>query len=173
MNGMLYSTADTRALVELLAALKFDPSRRAVIDGREVELGEASIGKSVTALNDNLLVRVDQEIEVNHLEPRADFQFAVNPSSTKLRLGERMQITVAPKEETTAPLARLFLPGNLALLKGGANAQTAYLPVQGKELTVDAVAVRLGRGKLFVSIHDMYDAAKVGTIPGIEITVSG
>jgi hypothetical protein len=45
------------------------------------------------------------------------------------------------------------------------------LPVEQKELTVDAVAVRPGRAKLFVSVHDMYDAEKVGTIPGIKISV--
>jgi len=171
INGMLYSTADTRALVELLASLRFDPAARAVIDGKEVALGDLSTGHEVTSLSDNLMVRLDEEIEINHLEPRADFQFAVKPSSSDLRLGERIQITITPKEQSIAPLARLFLPGNLALLKGGANAQTAYLPIERKELTVDAVAIRPGRGKLFVSVHDMYDAEKVGTIPGIEIRV--
>lgn len=172
VNGMLYSTADTRALVELLAALKFDPSTRAIIDGQEVALGDVTIGKQVTALQNNLMVRMDEEIEINHLEPRADFQFAVQPSKTRLKLGERIQITITPKEKTIAPLARLFLPGNLALLKGGANAQTAHLPVERQELVVDAVAVRSGRGKLYVAVHDMYDADKVGVAPGIEIIVA-
>jgi hypothetical protein len=186
VNGMLYSTADTRALVELLAALVPPVSggdkrggTRAVIDGQEVALSDpsassgqgVSIGKEVTALSDNLVVRVDEEIEINHLEPRADFQFAIKPTKTKLALGERIQITVTPKEQTIAPLARLFLPGNLALLKGGANAQTAHLPIERQELVVDAVAVRLGCGKLYISVHDMYDAGKVGTAPGIEISV--
>jgi hypothetical protein len=171
INGMLYSTADTRALVELLASLKFDPATKAVIDGKEVALGEVALGQEVTAMSDNLIVRLDEEIEINHLEPRADFQFSVKPSKTRLKVGERIQITVIPKEETIAPLARLFLPGNLALLKGGANAQTAYLPIEKKELTVDAVAVRPGQGKLYVSVHDMYDAEKIGTIPGMEFTV--
>jgi hypothetical protein len=168
---MLYSTADTRALVELLASLKFDPATRAVIDGQEVQLGEVTIGQEITALNDNLVVRLDEEIEINHLEPRADFQFSVKPSKTRLAVGERIQITVTPKEQTIAPLVRLFLPGNLALLKGGANAQTAYLPVEQKKLTVDAVAVRPGQGKLYVAVHDMYDAGKIGTAPGIKISV--
>jgi hypothetical protein len=171
VNGMLYSTADTRALVELLASLKFDRATRAVIDGQEVALGDVSMGRQVTALSDNLIVRADEEIEINHLEPRADFQFEVKPTKTRLAVGERIQITVTPKEQTIAPLARLFLPGNLALLKGGANAQTAHLPIEQKDLTVDAVAVRPGRGKLYVSVHDMYDADKVGTVPGIEINV--
>jgi hypothetical protein len=178
VNGMLYSTADTRALVELLASLKFDKATRAVIDGQDVALGEVSIGREVIALSDNLIVRVDEEIEINHLEPRADFQFAVSlkaagePTRTRLNLGERIQITVTPKEQTIAPLARLFLPGNLALLKGGANAQTAHLPIEKTELVVDAIAVRPGRGRLYVSVHDMYDADKCGTAPGIEINVT-
>lgn len=172
VNGMLYSTADTRALVQLLDSLKFDPAARAIIDGEEVGLGEATMGQEVTALSDRLIVRVDEEVEIDHLEPRADFQFNVKPSDTHLQLGQRMQITVTPKEETIAPLVRLFLPGNLALLKGGANAQTAYLPIERKALTVDAVAVRPGQGQLHVSVHDMYDAGKVGTIPGIEIVVA-
>ena len=179
IDGMLYSTADTRALVELLAALNLNPAARAVIDGQIVDLDDlstgsgrgVSIGKEVTALSDNLIARVDAAIEINHLEPRADFKFAVKPSKTKMAVGERIQITVTPKETTIAPLARLFLPGNLALLKGGANAQTAYLPIEQKDLTVDAVAVRPGRGKLFVSVHDMYDAGKIGVAPAIEITV--
>lgn len=172
VNGMLYSTADTRALVELLAALKFDPATRAIIDGQEVALGDVTIGKQVTALQNNLMVRVDEEIEINHLEPRADFQFAVQPSKTHIKLGERIQIAVTPHERTIAPLVRLFLPGNLALLKGGANAQTAHLPIEHQALVVDAVAVRPGRGKLYVSVHDMYDADKVGVAPGIEIIVA-
>lgn len=171
VNGMLYSTADTRALVELLASLKFDPSTRAIIDSKEVTLGDVALGKRVTALNDNLMVRVDGDIELNHLEPRADFKFTLTPKKRELKVGERTQITITPKEQTIAPLARLFLPGNLALLKAGANAQTAYLPIESKELTVDVVAVRPGKGKLYVSVHDMYDAEKVGTSPGVEMRV--
>jgi hypothetical protein len=171
VDGMLYSTADTRALVELLAGLGFRATDTALIDGREVPLREVTVGKEVTARTDNLIVRVDQQIEINHLEPRADFRFGVKPSKKRLKLGERIQITVTPKESSIAPLVRLYLPGCLALLKGGANAQTAHLPVEQDELVVDAVAVRSGRGKLYVTVHDMYDADKIGTAPGIEIQV--
>jgi hypothetical protein len=171
VDGMLYSTADTRALVELLAGLGFRAGDTALIDGREVPLREVSVGKEVTARTDNLIVRVDEVIEINHLEPRADFRFSVKPSKTRLKLGERIQITVTPKESSIAPLVRLYLPGCLTLLKGGANAQTAHLPVEQDELVVDAVAVRSGRGKLYVTVHDMYDADKVGTAPGLEIRV--
>jgi hypothetical protein len=171
VDGMLYSTADTRALVELLAGLGFRAGDTALIDGREVPLREISVGKEVTARTDNLIVRVDEQIEIDHLAPRADFRFRVKPGKVRLKLGERIQITVMPRETSIAPLVRLYLPGCLALLKGGANAQTAHLPVERDELVVDAVAVRPGRGKLYVTVHDMYDADKIGTAPGIEIRV--
>jgi hypothetical protein len=171
VDGMLYSTADTRALVELLAGLGYRAGDTALIDGREMPLREVSVGKEVTAQTDNLIVRVDEQREINHLEPRANFLFSVKPSKKRLTLGERIQITVTPKESSIAPLVRLYLPGCLALLKGGANAQTAHLPVEREALVVDAVAVRPGRGKLYVTVHDMYDADKIGTAPGIEIHV--
>lgn len=171
VDGMLYSTADTRALVELLAGLGFRATDTALIDGREAPLREVSVGKEVTARTDNLIIRVDEQIEIDHLAPRADFRFGVKPSRKRLKLGERIQITVTPKESSIAPLVRLYLPGCLALLKGGANAQTAHLPVERDELVVDAVAVRSGRGKLYITVHDMYDADKVGTAPGIDIQV--
>ncbi|MGB8644275.1 MAG: hypothetical protein WCF84_03510 [Anaerolineae bacterium] len=171
VNGMLYSTADTRALVELLSTLKFSAAKQAIVDGRAVDLGEVTIGKEVTAQSANLIVRVDEPIEIDHLEPRADFPFEVEPTQTRLSLGERIQIKVTPRDQSIAPIARLFLPGNLALLKGGANAQTAHIPIERQELVVDAVAIRPGRGKLYVAVHDMYDAGKVGVSQGIEITV--
>jgi hypothetical protein len=173
VDGMLYSTADTRALVELLAGLGFRATDTALIDGQEVPLSEVSIGKEVTALTDQVIVRVDEQMVIDHLKPRSDFQFGVSPSKTRLRLGERIQIAVTPKEISIAPLVRLYLPGCLALLKGGANAQTAHLPVERDELVVDAVAVRPGHGKLYVTVHDMYDADKVGTAKGIDIRVKG
>jgi hypothetical protein len=173
VDGMLYSTADTRALVELLAGLGFRQTDTAMIDGQDVLLREASIGREVTARTENLLVRLDQAVEINHLEPRYDFRFLLKPSKRRMRLGERIQIRVVPQETSIAPLVRLYLPGCLALLKGGANAQTAHLPIERDELVVEAVAVRPGHGKLYATVHDMYEADKVGTTPGIEIRVQG
>jgi len=56
---------------------------------------------------------------------------------------------------------RLYLPAACPA-QGRANAQTAHLPIERDELVVDAVAVRPGHGKLYVTVHDMYDADKVG-----------
>jgi hypothetical protein len=171
VDGMLYSTADTRALIELLAAMRFDEQDTAIINGQKVHLDEINIGQTVTAQADNLIVRVDEQLEINHLEPRSEFRFQVGVSQKAPRLGERVRITVTPQETSIAPLARLYLPGCLAWLRGGANAQTAHLPIEQEALVVEAVAVRPGRGRLYVAVHDMYDADKIGTAPGIEIRV--
>ncbi len=173
VDGMLHSTADTRALVELLAGLGFRHHDTALLDGREVRLSETSVGEEITAQSDNLIVRVDEQIEIDHLEPRSDFRFDVKASKKRMRLGDRIQIRVTPKETSIAPLVRLYLPGCLALLRGGANAQSAHLPIEQDRLVIDAVAVRPGRGKLYVTVHDMYDADKIGTIPGLELRVRG
>jgi hypothetical protein len=171
IDGRLYSTADTRALVELLASLRFDDTGTALIDGQQVSLTEVSIGQTVTAQTDNLIVRVDEAREINYLEPAENFRFDVGLSRKDLRLGERVLIRVTPRETSIAPLVRLYLPGCLAWIKGGANAQTAHLPVERESLEVEAVAVRPGRGQLHVAVHDMYDADKVGVVPGLEIKV--
>lgn len=181
VNGGLYSTADTRALVELLAMIRTGDEPVARIDGTEVRLTEQTIGQEVTALRDNLIVRVDEKVIIDHLTPRDEFRFDVQLTPRHLKLGERTQVTIRLKEDSICPLARIYLPGCLALLKGGANAQTAHLPVGVSGLTfwhdprlleLDVVAVRRGKGQLRVAVHDLYDAEKVGTAPGIEITVA-
>jgi hypothetical protein len=179
VNGMLYSTADTRALIELLAALETGGEATAMIDGQEARLDEMTIGREVTALDQDLVVRVDEEMVIDYLAPRHDFDFTVEVEPRQLGLGERVQVRITLGEDSICPLARIYLPGSLALLKGGANAQTAHLPVgvdgltwrQPRLLELDAVAVRRGRGKVYVAVHDLYDADKVGTAEGVEVRV--
>jgi hypothetical protein len=180
VNGMLYSTADTRALIELLATIQIGREAVAVVDGRETRLAEQTTGREVTALFDDLIVRVDSEVVIDHLAPRHSFDFAVTVKPRELRLGQRTRVHIVLKEDSICPLARIYLPGCLALLKGGANAQTAHLPVgvsglwwrHPRQLELDVVAVRRGQGILYAAVHDLYDAEKVGTAPGIEVSVT-
>lgn len=181
INGGLYSTADTRALVELLAMIRAGDEPLARIDGTQVRLSDQTIGQAVTALRDNLVVRVDEEIVIDHLTPRDAFRFQVEVEPRRLNLGGRAQVRIRLEEESICPLARVYLPGCLAWLKGGVNAQTAHLPVgvsgqfvwrDARRLDLDVVAVRRGQGQLRVVVHDLYDADKVGTAPGVEIVVT-
>lgn len=179
VNGMLHSTADTRALVELLAMMQMGGANEALVDGSPMQLSEPVIAQEVQALSHNLIVRVDEELLIDWLHPRHDFAFDLKVEPRHLALGQRAWVTITLKEDTICPLARIYLPGCLALLQGGANAQTAHLPVgvdgrwfrDRRQLELDVVAVRRGRGTLRVTVHDLYDAEKIGTAPGVEIRV--
>lgn len=181
IGGGLHSTADTRALVELLASLRSSGEAAAIVDGHETTIADATVGQQVTALRDNLLVRVDEELVIDHLTPRDKFRFTVQVTPDRLTPGQRAKVTIYLQEDSLCPLARIYLPGCLALLKAGANAQTAHLPVgveglsfhrDSRLLELEAVAVRKGSGRLRVAVHDLYDAEKIGVGPGVAIIVS-
>ena len=183
IDGRLFSTADTRALIELLQAIN-RPGQPPVVDvdGDVQQIDRPIRGTTIKAVEGNLLVRAIEEIEVNYLEPKSNYKHAVQLSAKKVKLGERITLEIGLKEETLCPVARIFLPGNLAFLTGGANAQTAYLPVNeygrspfsfrsSASLSLDAVAVRRGVGNLYVMVHDLYDPDKVGTAAPISVEV--
>lgn len=188
VEGRLYSTADTRALVELLGDLDLPPTRRVKLDGIETAINAPQVVSRAEALEGSLVVRVDEEKEIDYLAPRSDFRASLSAGKATaglkekvarllgarqpVALGERITFTLQPEESTRAPLCRIFLPPGFAFLTGGANAQTTHQPIPGQALTIDAIAVRPGRGKLRAMVYDMYDAAKVGVLPELEL-VSG
>lgn len=183
VDGRLFSTADTRALIELLSAMNLEnPTPVVEVDGVLQQIDRPIQGQTVKAVDSDLLVRIDREIEVDYLKPQDNFRFKLETSNSKVKLGDRVTITITAQEETLCPVARVFLPGNLALIEGGANAQTAYRPIKqtgGRgmffsshgQLTLEAVAVRRGSGGLNVMVHDLYDAEKIGTAKPLQIVV--
>lgn len=171
-GGMLYSTADTRAMIELFASIGA-ATRRALIDGREIALAEPCAAREVQALDDDLIVRVDEERTIDWLASASSFAFDVDVRPTAPKLGDRVSIRVKLREESLCPLARVYLPGCLAWVRGGANAQSAYVPVIDRALELEAVAVRPGRGAVRTAVHDLYDAAKIGTARAVEVRVAG
>lgn len=170
-NGRLYSTADTCTFLELLSMMEADSSgAKVVLDEKETVLTKPVAGKKIEALAP-VLVRIDKEQEVDYLSPRADFSGEVKIERTSLSLGEKVELAIIPREETIAPLARIYLPGNVAALKYGASVQKMYLPVEGRELKLEIYGIRKGKGKLRVALFDMYNADKVGVLPGLTINV--
>lgn len=169
-DGRLYSTSDTAAFLELLNGMTGTLSSRAIIDGEERELTDIETGNEVTAISETL-VRIDEENEIDYLSPRSDFDGVLNIERTSLKLGEKVNLSVTPKEECIAPLVRLYLPGNVACLQGGAGIQMLYLPIKNNSLNVEIYGIRRGKGKLRAVLHDMYDSEKVGVLPGLTINV--
>lgn len=177
VNGRLFTTTDTRALVELFSTMKMDSIPTIIQNGKEIIIeNPIVVNNSFTAKSD-LIVRVDEDKYIDYTEISSNFQFEVKVQkysgdiSTQFALGERLQIIVTPKEQTIAPLCKVYLPACLAFLKGGASAQTIYEPIKNNNLVIDAIATRKGKCGLYVLMHDMYDSDKIGVAPRIEIKV--
>jgi hypothetical protein len=115
---------------------------------------------------------VEEKKIINYLEYVSSFNFKVEINKTTLKLGEKASIKIIPLEETLCPEAWIYLPANLAALKRGANVQVIYWPLKTKELEIEVVAVLKGTAKGYVTLHDMYNAEKIGVAPGVSITVS-
>jgi hypothetical protein len=151
-------------------------ARKVTLDGVERVVDQVMIGQSVTCNSGQVLVRVDREVEVNYLdvEPAFPFELEVRRGGNgAIKLGDRFDVVVKPRQESRCPIARVYLPGMLAFLEGGANAQLLVKPVLGQELVLPAVAVRKGSGSIYAVLSDMYDSRKVGTIPAMPLSVEG
>ena len=170
-EGRLSCPADSRALIQLVAQLPRTLSPQAEIDGATVELsqGEAR-GKSVRALSDGLIVRVEDELELDDLQAGANFKGTVVASAQQRGRGQRLTLSVTPEEPSRCPLVRVFLPGCLTL-EGGASGQSAHLPIEGTTLELSAVAIREGAGWIQVVLRDLYNPAKTGCLPPVSIQV--
>ncbi|MCD4785754.1 MAG: hypothetical protein K8T10_18190 [Candidatus Eremiobacteraeota bacterium] len=169
-DGRLYSTSDTCAFLEMMNSLEKSPANKVILDGNEVKLDTVMTGREVTAIEE-ILVRIDGEKEVDYLSPRSDFDGEVKIERTSLKTGEKTSLSIIPKEESIAPLTRIYLPGNVACLQSGAGIQKLYLPIKEKSLNLEIYGIRKGRGKLRVVLHDMYNEEKVGVLPGLSINV--
>jgi len=158
VNGMLFSTSDTCAFLDLLCRLAWKGSTRAVIDGKERKVDSPMTCTSVKAV-DRTLVRVDCQKEVDCLDGCDLRSGVLKVDRTSLSPGERGVMEITPAQSSIAPIARIYLPGNIALVTKGANVQKAVLPIENGSLRLEFYATRKGRGLLHTAIHDMYDPA--------------
>lgn len=172
IDGRLYSTADTKALVELFADLTVPSTPLVKLNGKEMNITQPECGHIVEALQDGVLVRVDKREVIDLLQPKHNFSFTAHlQPHGQLKLGQTAKLVINAKEQTTAPLAYVVLPGCLAFVQGGATAQTAHQPILWNSLELTVVAVRRGSGSIWVMVHDMYDPEKVSVHDGINVTV--
>ncbi len=173
IDGRLYSTADTKALVELLSDLTVPSQPLVRLDGKDMRVTQPERGRIVEALQDGVLVKVDERRTIDLLQPKRHFSFTAQlQPGRQLRLGQTAKLVIYSKERTTAPLAYVVLPGCLAFVQGGATAQTAHQPILGDSLELTVVAARRGHGIVRVMVHDMYDPEKVGVQDGIGVVVA-
>lgn len=179
-GGRLFSTADTKQLVELLALMsqavldrKITSINIALINGSEQKLTGVFQAQQVQAGVAPVIVQILSKKQVNYQQLRANFLGEVAVEKTALSLGGKTTVTIRPMEETHCPMALVYLPANLTTLRGSGGTRTEVLdePIKGRELTLDLVAIRPGKASLYVVLHDMYDPDKIGIPPAMEFTV--
>jgi hypothetical protein len=170
-NGRLYSTTDTCAFLDLLRVMKHGGSKKAMINGKVVEVDSAIECDEVTIIDEGLMVRKDYDKEIDYTEMDAGFEFSVK-APDQLQLGERAKIVIKPKEKTLCPIVKIFLPANLAFVKGGVNVQSGIFPIKTGQLELDVVAVRRGTAGMYAVLTDMYDAEKIGVSDRLQVVVN-
>ncbi len=172
INGRLYTTSDTRAFVEFLnLAYQQFGNPRVRLNGREETLRKAIEGPTrVKALSPVFLKR-DREVVVNHLQPVSRLTYRVQISSTKMTLGSKCRVSIEVADDCIAPIAMVWLPPCLVLMRGGVNVQHMHKAVKRGVLEFEAVAARKGWGYLRTAVYDMYDSSKIGVTPPIRVVV--
>ncbi len=169
-NGMLHSTSDTCALLSLLNTLDIPSKPRVILDGEEKILEKPQWAETVYAI-DPVMTRQDVTTTVNLLKPQHNFKAQISLDKTQIKTADKINLEVNLLEESTAPLLRIFLPGNLASPYAGGNREEIYIPLKQKHTKIEIYGIRTGTGKIHTVISDMYDAKKVGVLPAIEVTV--
>jgi len=169
-NGMLYSTSDTCAFIELMMGIATSPTPQAQVEGKRISIPHTMMCTHVEAIEE-IMVRLDREEEIDYLKPADNFASGLRIDKKELAPGEKGTLEIILREESIAPLARIYLPGNIAPLIAGAAAQKLYLPVKGGSLRLEFYGIRRGKGTLHTVIHDMYNAEKVSVMPEEQITV--
>jgi len=173
INGMLYTTSDTRAFIELVSFLQSNDKTCIELNGKVVEVDSITVVKGrVKALSDFVLARVDYEDIVDLFRITGKLKYSIEISSTDLKIGDKAVLKIIVDKDYFVPIARIWLPGNLTALEGGANIQVIHQPIKDKILKVEVVAVRKGTAKLRSLVYDMYDSSKIGISPPIRVTVS-
>ena len=170
---MLYSTADTSALLDMIAELrKTIPPKFAIkVKDKEEKLIEPTIVEEVEAKT-YVIARIDKKVKVNELEAKAGIlDVQVDLEKTKLHVGDTMKIRINIEGDTIIPISKIYLPPGLVAMIGGANVQTVTRV--RSPITLDVIATRAARGALKIITRDMYASWKIGLAKPIMIeTVS-
>jgi hypothetical protein len=107
---------------------------------------------------------------IDYKKIKSMFNFEAKLAKTTLKLGERVQLVLTPKDHPICPIAKVFLAANMAFLEGGVNIQTISKPLTDGGITLDILATAKGKCKLYTVMYDMYDANMIGVTMPIQVT---
>ncbi|WXG47059.1 MAG: hypothetical protein WED05_10435 [Candidatus Atabeyarchaeum deiterrae] len=201
VGGRLHSTADTRALIELFGAMKdmdtkpkfyyqtymkSDPSTPVTKTEKDFESGDSN---GIIAVDDEaesdmsakgrrliahsmLFARVDGIEVIDYKKTKSNFNFDMKLEKMSLKLGERIKLTLTPKDQSICPVSKVFLPANVAFLEGGVNVQTISKPITEGSIVLDLIGTARGKCRLYAVLYDMYDSNMVGVAIPARVDVT-
>lgn len=174
VNGMLYSTSDTAALLDLLITIEKNTtvSDKIIVDGVEKSISSPIKAKKAKALR-TTLVRRFYKVSIDELdikEPTLDVNLTFEDNSgNNISVGDIVKLRIDISGSTRIPITKVFLPPTLVAMKGGANVQTII--ADRSPVYVSAIAVRGGNGKIRVFVRDMYRSDIVGFTESANLIV--
>ncbi|WXG44603.1 MAG: alpha-2-macroglobulin family protein [Promethearchaeati archaeon SRVP18_Atabeyarchaeia-1] len=165
---------------------KDDPTRAVTLTEKDYGLDSRNVARTI-ALDDEagsdqssenrrlragtkLLVRLDGVETIDYKKIKSMFNFEAKLPKTTLKLGERVQLSLVPKDHSICPIAKVFLAANMAFLEGGVNIQTISKPLTDGGIVLDILATAKGRCKLYTIMYDMYDVTMIGVAVPIQVT---
>ncbi len=173
INGRLFSTTDTLALIGLFAEIPRIVTKIKV-DGEIQELSQPfKIAKEFTAETDIYMHWVEEKVaDPFSVLPAKSTKLKIDVDKTKCRVGDELALTIVAPSNMFCPVAAICLPPHITMMKGGGNIQQHYLPFrEAKDLLLELVCIRKGTGHIRVIVHDMYAKEQVVKPVPLEIVI--
>ncbi len=173
INGRLFSTTDTLALIGLFSELPIVETK-IKIEGEIKEISESfRIAKEFTAETNVYVHWVEEKVADPFSDlPAKSTKLKIDVDKTECRVGGELTLTITAPNDMYCPVAAICLPPHIAMMKGGGNIQQQYLPFrEEKYLLLELVCVRKGTGHIRVIVHDMYAKEQVVKPIPLEIII--
>ena len=163
INGRLFSTTDTLALIGLFTEIPRGDTK-IKIDGDVKEITESFKISNEFIAQSNVYVHWIEEKIANPFAdlPSLSTKLKIDVDKTKCRVGDELKLTIYTPSDLLCPVAAICLPPHIAMMKGGGNIQQHYLPFrEDKSILLELACVRKGTGHIRVIVHDMYNMEQV------------
>lgn len=163
VNGRLFSTTDTLALIGLFTGIP-KVITKIELNGEIKEISQPfKIKESFTARSNVYMHWVEEKTADPFADlPAQSTKLKIDIDKTKCRVGDELNLVIFTPSDLFCPVAAICLPPHIAMMKGGGNIQQHYLPFrEDKSILLELACIRPGTGHIRVIVHDMYNLEQV------------
>ncbi|MHA1370313.1 MAG: hypothetical protein ACTSRA_11430 [Promethearchaeota archaeon] len=174
INGRLFSTTDTLALIELFTSIP-KAKTKIELNGEIIEVdGTFSTNDEFKAITKVYVHWIEEEFTnpFKDLLPSDNKKIKIKLEDGSSTVGSQFVLVIPAPEEMKCPVAAICLPPHVAMMKGGGNIQQHYLPFrEDRTIRLELVSIRKGRGHIRVVIHDMYRKEQVIEVEPLQVLI--